>query len=387
MTAAGTITLDNSGTATLSTWSSTNVAVYNLTGLTYGTTYEVTFASFTDAAGNALTAPSPAMTFTTATEPDTTAPTVLTVTPSGTDVSQATTALTVTFSEAMNTLNGTITLDNGVTAASPSWTNGNTAATYTLSTLGYGTTYTITFASFTDAAGNALTAPSPAKTFTTAAEPAPDPDPDPDPDPNPDPDPDPDPDPEPNPDPDPDPNPDPDPDPDPNPNPDPNPSPNPSPSPTPATPSYTPPLLPIITTNVPMPESEDFTYTFTSKSDVTSTITVTESLITITAGLNESGSVNSETAVKAMKESVRIAKANGENSVYFEIPEGAVGLSSSTVKKLVDASGGLDIIINLADVNNGDNIGNIRLNKTPIWGKSSQAYILKQNVFIQYKIT
>jgi uncharacterized repeat protein (TIGR02543 family) len=84
---------------------------------------------------------------------ETTPPTVSTVSPSGTGVSQATTTLTVTFSEAMNTLNGTITLDNGVTAASPSWTNGNTAVTYTLSTLAYSTEYTLTFTGFTDAAG------------------------------------------------------------------------------------------------------------------------------------------------------------------------------------------------------------------------------------------
>jgi pectin methylesterase-like acyl-CoA thioesterase len=116
-------------------------------------------------------------------------------------------------------------------------------------------------------------------------------------------------------------------------------------------------------------DTPDNTQEFTSKSGVTSTVTVTEEGVTVEAGLNESGSVNSESTAAAVKKAAEIAKANGETSVTVQIPEGATGLSKSTVKKLLTAADGMKITLALTSSIDGEKVGSISL---PINEKTGQ---------------
>ncbi|MEA4934702.1 MAG: S-layer homology domain-containing protein [Lawsonibacter sp.] len=101
--------------------------------------------------------------------PDTTPPTVQSITPSGVDVSAATTSLSVSFSEAMDkTVAGTVTLNNGATVSSPQWSSDYKTVTYTLSGLSYAKDYTISLYQFKDLAGNVMTA-DPNHSYTTKA--------------------------------------------------------------------------------------------------------------------------------------------------------------------------------------------------------------------------
>jgi hypothetical protein len=54
----------------------------------------------------------------------------------------------------------------------------------------------------------------------------------------------------------------------------------------------------------------------------------------VTAGLNHTGSVNSETTIAALKEAIRMARANGKQSVKIIIPKEAIGFSERTADKI-----------------------------------------------------
>jgi pectin methylesterase-like acyl-CoA thioesterase len=108
---------------------------------------------------------------------------------------------------------------------------------------------------------------------------------------------------------------------------------------------------------------------FTSKSGVTSTVTVTEDGVTVEAGLNKSGSVNSEATAAAVKRAAEIAKANGETSITIAIPEGATGLSKATIQKLVKAANGVKIVLALTSIKDGEEVGSISI---PINSKTGQ---------------
>ncbi|GHT52832.1 hypothetical protein AGMMS49982_14110 [Bacteroidia bacterium] len=100
---------------------------------------------------------------------DATPPTVTSVTPNdATGVSPSTTALSVTFSEEMNTTAGTVALtpNAGLTLTFSSWSNGNTTANYTLSGLANNTTYTYAISNFKDKAGTVMGADN-GRTFST----------------------------------------------------------------------------------------------------------------------------------------------------------------------------------------------------------------------------
>ncbi len=171
MPPVGIISLDNGvGALTGGSWD-TDRKVYTVTysGLTRSTEYIISISGFYDAAGNAMTADA-SHSFTTEPEPDMINPIVANVTPSGADTAISGN-ITVTFSEAMNTSAGTVSLDGGVTSLTGgSWTVGNTVYTVPYSLLGYGTAYTLSISGFRDAAGNPMTADT-SHRFTTMTEP------------------------------------------------------------------------------------------------------------------------------------------------------------------------------------------------------------------------
>jgi hypothetical protein len=106
------------------------------------------------------------------------------------------------------------------------------------------------------------------------------------------------------------------------------------------TPSYTSPII------IPALRYEvGYTKSFTTKTGITATVTLTETGIIVTAGMNESGSVNSECTRAAVAEAAKIARTNGLESIRLIVPEGATGLSKSTVQKLVKAVNGKEIIL------------------------------------------
>jgi len=103
---------------------------------------------------------------------DTTKPTVTDVTPSGTDADLGGNVV-ITFSEAMDTAAGTVSLDGGIgTLTGGSWTVSDTVYTVSYSNLDYSTTYTITIEDFKDVAGNVLDPnPDTSHSFTTKDQP------------------------------------------------------------------------------------------------------------------------------------------------------------------------------------------------------------------------
>ncbi|MEA4969790.1 MAG: leucine-rich repeat protein [Candidatus Pelethousia sp.] len=103
---------------------------------------------------------------------DTDNPTITGVTPTGTGVAISTNTLSVTFNEPMSTsVAGTVTV-SGATVSAPQWSNGNKTVTYTLSSLAYGATYTISISGFQDTSGNVMAADN-THSFTTQAAPLP----------------------------------------------------------------------------------------------------------------------------------------------------------------------------------------------------------------------
>jgi hypothetical protein len=132
-----------------------------------------------------------------------------------------------------------------------------------------------------------------------------------------------------------------------------------TPAPTPA--STAPEPNPYVLPSMDVEETESGTQ-YTTASGVTSTVTVTEDKgVKIEAGINESGSVNSQATAAAVSEAVKIAKENGESTVKIELPEGTVGLSKSTVQKLLEAAGDVGVILEIPTVVDGEEVGSISL--------------------------
>jgi len=165
-----TVTLRNSATlALIATTVSYNAATNTVTltptsSLSFGTGYTITVgAGAKDLAGNAL-AGGFTSTFTTASAPDTTPPTVLSTVPANGATNVAVlTPITVTFSEAMNpaTINGStivlmVTSTGAVISGSVSYDGSSNTATFTASagTLAFGTGYTLSVSGAADLAGN-----------------------------------------------------------------------------------------------------------------------------------------------------------------------------------------------------------------------------------------
>ncbi|MFH0888873.1 MAG: Ig-like domain-containing protein [Planctomycetota bacterium] len=146
----------------------------------YSTVYTATITTGAkDAASNAMTA-TYVWAFTTGAAPDTTPPTVASVTPlSGSATAAINTSIQITFSEAMlvsSISSTTITLANtGAVTATVSYA-GVTATLTPISNMAYSTLYTVTVVGGTngvkDLASNAMT-PTYTYTFTTAAAPTP----------------------------------------------------------------------------------------------------------------------------------------------------------------------------------------------------------------------
>ncbi|MCL2140883.1 MAG: Ig-like domain-containing protein, partial [Dehalococcoidia bacterium] len=93
---------------------------------------------------------------------------VVSVTPSGGSVAISGNVV-ITFSEAMNTTSGTISL-NSTTLTGGIWSSGNTVFTIPYSGLSYNTTYAVNISGFKNVSGNTMTADS-SHGFTTVATP------------------------------------------------------------------------------------------------------------------------------------------------------------------------------------------------------------------------
>ena len=109
---------------------------------------------------------------------DNSAPIVSSVSPNGTDEAINTNALSITFSEAMDTTIsggepvGSVSLSPSVTSLTfQDWSVDGKTANYTLSGLSGSTTYTCNISGFRDAVGNEMAAVTSGNTFTTKAEP------------------------------------------------------------------------------------------------------------------------------------------------------------------------------------------------------------------------
>jgi hypothetical protein len=144
----------------------------------------------------------------------------------------------------------------------------------------------------------------------------------------------------------------------------PTPAPEPEPEPTP-TPSYTPSYSP------PPPQTYEpgDTVRYRSASGAIATVSVTEDGVIVTAGVNRTGSVNSEATAAAVKKAAEIAYANGYKSITIAIPNGATGISKSTIQKLVKAANGLKLVLALTSMIDGEEVGSIEL---PINSKTGQ---------------
>jgi hypothetical protein len=100
--------------------------------------------------------------------PDVTAPTVASVTPSGTGVATSGNVV-ITFDEAMDTgTTGTVQLNSLSALTGGAWSAGNTVFTIAYSSLAHSTAYTVNISGFEDAAGNTMTADN-THSFTTVA--------------------------------------------------------------------------------------------------------------------------------------------------------------------------------------------------------------------------
>ncbi|MCL1811555.1 MAG: right-handed parallel beta-helix repeat-containing protein, partial [Methanomassiliicoccaceae archaeon] len=99
---------------------------------------------------------------------DMVAPTVTSVSPSGTGVAVATNTIVITFDKVMDSvIRGTVTCNNGVTLDFSHWSGGVAVVTYDITSgdLSPGTTFTVTISGFIDTAGNEMVETT--RTFTT----------------------------------------------------------------------------------------------------------------------------------------------------------------------------------------------------------------------------
>lgn len=157
---ASTFTLSGGATGTVTYDATNNIATYTPSAnLAYSTTYTATITTgVKDSAGNAMAA-NYIWSFTTGSAPDTTPPFVSVTNPANNATGVAvSSAITVTFSEAMtaSTINiATFTISNGVTGTV---TYTGTTATFTpTGNLAYSTAYTATItAGVKDSAGNIM---------------------------------------------------------------------------------------------------------------------------------------------------------------------------------------------------------------------------------------
>jgi hypothetical protein len=97
--------------------------------------------------------------------------------------------------------------------------------------------------------------------------------------------------------------------------------------------------------------------------------TVSENAPTAKAFLNESGSVNSYETVLSVAEAAKIAKAKGETTMILLVPEGAKGLSKTTIQKIIQAADGIEIVLDLKGVQDGETVGSISLPLTSVTGQ------------------
>jgi hypothetical protein len=143
------------------------------------------------------------------------------------------------------------------------------------------------------------------------------------------------------------------------------PAPSPSPAPAPSVPESN----PYVTPSMDVTETAEGTE-FTTASGVTATVTVSEDEgVKVEAGVNESGSVNSQATAAAVAEAAAIAQANGETTVAIDLPEGTIGLSKSTVEKLIAAAGDTEVVVNIPTVVDGEAVGSISVPLTETTGQ------------------
>jgi hypothetical protein len=170
--------------------------------------------------------------------------------------------------------------------------------------------------------------------------------------------------------------------------PDPTPS---NPDPTPSQPSYTPPTPaptptpaedgtssmalppeenPYVIPSMNVEQTETGTQ-YTAANGASAAVTVTENNgVKVEAGVNQSGSVNSQSTAAAVAEAAAIAQANGETTVAIDLPEGTVGLSKSTVEKLIAAAGDTEVVVNIPTVVDGETVGSVFVPLTSGSGQS-----------------
>lgn len=147
-------------------WSAGNT-VYSVTysGLTPGQTYSIEIGGFKDVSGNFMT-PNPQISYS-MTVADNGAPSVVSVTPTGTNVARSGNVV-ITFSKAMSASTaGSVTL-NGTALSGGTWNSGNTVFTVPYSNLALSTNYSIAIGGFRDASLNLMNAFTPVM-FTTVA--------------------------------------------------------------------------------------------------------------------------------------------------------------------------------------------------------------------------
>jgi hypothetical protein len=99
---------------------------------------------------------------------------------------------------------------------------------------------------------------------------------------------------------------------------------------------------------------------YTAANGASAAVTVTEDNgVKVEAGVNQSGSVNSQSTAAAVAEAAAIAQANGETTVAIDLPVGTVGLSKSTVEKLIAAAGDTEVVVNIPTVVDGETVGSV----------------------------
>jgi uncharacterized repeat protein (TIGR02543 family) len=105
----------------------------------------------------------------------------------------------------------------------------------------------------------------------------------------------------------------------------------------------------------------DGSLSVTSNSGIVATIYPNLQGTSVRAGVNLTGSVNSQSTAAAVAEAVKLARFNLETSVSIVIPDGTLGFSFHTAKKLFAAAGGLELIIECPTLENGNEIGKITM--------------------------